>query len=233
MKLKEVETRYSKITEKFPREFILLQGMGCFWKKCTFCDYFYDVSPNPFEINLPVIEKISGELGTLDIINSGSAMELDPQTLDALIHKIEEKNIKEIWFEVHWAYRNMLKNFSEKFKGRNVNFRVGVETFDGNLRKKWNKGIPKEVTPEQIAKYFKSVCLLVGLPEQNLSSVIKDIQIAKKYFKRFVVSVFVKNSTPILPNTELIEQFIKYVYPKIKDDPQVEVLINNTDLGVG
>lgn len=231
--MKEVEVRYSQITEKFPREFILLQGTGCFWKKCIFCDYFHDISQNPFEINSPVIEKITGKFATLDVINSGSAMELDNKTLDALIKKIDEKNINEIWFEVHWAYRHKLKDFSEEFKGRNVNFRAGVETFNGTLRESWNKGIPKDVTPQQIAKYFKSVCLLVGLPGQDLGSVIDDIRIAKKYFKRFVISVFVKNSTKMVPNDSLIKEFMSDIYPKIKNDPQIEILINNTDLRVG
>ena len=72
--MKKVEIRYSKIFEKFPREFILLQGSGCFWKKCKFCDYFEDVSEDPFELNSKVIEKITGEFGILDVINSGSAM---------------------------------------------------------------------------------------------------------------------------------------------------------------
>ena len=40
--------RYSLIHTKMPREFVLLQGMGCKWKKCTFCDYHEDVSENPY-----------------------------------------------------------------------------------------------------------------------------------------------------------------------------------------
>ena len=31
--------RYSLIHTKLPREFVLLQGTGCRWGKCTFCDY--------------------------------------------------------------------------------------------------------------------------------------------------------------------------------------------------
>lgn len=233
IKIKEVEMRYSKIKTKFPRELILLQGTGCFWKKCKFCDYFHDVSEKIAEVNLPVIEKVTGEFKVLDVINSGSAMELDSETLNAIIHKVKEKNIKELWFEAHWDYRNKLKAFAAKFKEVEVNFRTGVETFNSDLRNSWNKGIPESVTPEEISKYFKSVCLLVGLPEQSLEDVIKDIEIAKKYFKKFVLSIFIKNSTNIIPNKKLIFQFKKELYPKIVDDPSVEILINNTDLGVG
>ena len=58
--MEKVQTRYSLITDKFPREFILLQGKGCFWKKCKFCDYYNDISKNPFDINSQVIDKITG-----------------------------------------------------------------------------------------------------------------------------------------------------------------------------
>ena len=38
--------RYSVITDKNPREIVLLRGFGCAWKKCTFCDYHLDCSPD-------------------------------------------------------------------------------------------------------------------------------------------------------------------------------------------
>jgi len=231
--MKEVELRYSKITEKFPRELILLQGKGCFWKKCIYCDYFHDVSPTAYELNSSIIEKVTGNPGVLDVINSGSAMELDKKTLDMIIKIAHDKNIKELWFEVHWIYHKKLKEFANKFEGIKVKYRTGVETFNTSLRKSWNKGIPEFITPEKIAKYFKGVCLLVGTQGQDLDSIIADIKIACNYFEHVVISVFVKNSTSVLPDEELIKKFIEKVYPKIVNNPKIEVLINNTDLGVG
>ena len=73
--------RYSVIHTKMRREFVLLQGRGCRWGKCTFCDYHNDVSGEPFEVNRPVLESVTGVYGVLDVINSGSAMELDECTL--------------------------------------------------------------------------------------------------------------------------------------------------------
>ena len=67
--------RYSLITEKFPREFLLLQGTGCKWAKCTFCDYHSDTSETPFKTNRKVLEQVTGVYGVIDIINSGSAMD--------------------------------------------------------------------------------------------------------------------------------------------------------------
>ncbi len=231
--MKEITSRYSKITEKFPREFILLQGQGCFWKKCRFCDYFEDVSEDPFAVNKPIIEKLTGEFGVVEIINSGSAMELDEKSLDLIIEKVNALNIREIWFEVHWAYRNKLAEFAKKFGDKTVKFRTGIETFNPDLRNFWNKGIKENVTPEEIAKYFSSVNLLVGTEHQTLDDIKNDIEIAEKYFERYMINVFVENDSCIKPNSELINRFLSEIYPNIKDKNNVEISINNTDLGVG
>ncbi len=231
--MEQVQNRYSLITDKFPREFILLQGKGCFWKKCVFCDYYDDVSNNPFEINSEVIDKITGKFGVIDVINSGSTMELDDMTIEKLINKVEERNINEIWLEVHWAYKNKLQEFAKKFKNSKVKFRTGVETFNPKLRSFWNKGIPENVTPEDLSEYFDSVCLLVGTENQSFEDVVYDIKTAKKYFERFMVNVFVPNTTKLKKNNELINRFINEIYPNIKDDPTIEISLNITDLGVG
>ena len=76
--------RYALIEEKFPREFVLLQGTGCRWGKCCFCDYHQNVSENPFEINRSVFLQVTGLHGVLDVINSGSGIELDKATIALL-----------------------------------------------------------------------------------------------------------------------------------------------------
>ena len=150
--------RYSLITEKFPREFLLLQGTGCRWKKCTFCDYYDDASDSPFETNRKVLEQVTGEYGVLDIINSGSAMELDDETIELIKEVVVAKGIKTIWFEAHYMYRNRLDEFARQFAPATVKFRCGVESFDASLRSSWAKGIPASVTAADVAKYFKGVC---------------------------------------------------------------------------
>lgn len=231
--MNEVTVRYSKITEKFPREFILIQGKGCFWKKCKFCDYFEDVSKDSFELNSSVIEQVTGEFGILDVINSGSAMELDTKTIELLINKVKEKKIREIWFEAHWAYRNKLKDFAKKFDGISVKFRTGIETFNTNMRNYWNKGIPENISAKEVSDYFQSVNLLIGVEGQTFDDIVKDIRLADTYFERYIINVFVKNSTSIRPDNNLIRRFLNEVYPNIKNNPKVEILIENTDLGVG
>ena len=90
--------RYALIHTKMPREFVLLQGTGCRWKKCTFCDYHDDVSEHPFSINEPVLRQVTGQYGVLDVINSGSAMELDSETIALIKEVVKEKTKgKKLW----------------------------------------------------------------------------------------------------------------------------------------
>ena len=225
--------RYSLIHTKMPREFVLLQGAGCKWKKCTFCDYHEDVSSTPFAINEPVLRQVTGEYGVLDVINSGSAMELDSETIALIKEVVREKQIHTLWFEAHYMYRKKLKAFAEQFEGVSVKFRCGVETFDVELRDLWKKGIPSSVTPEDIAQYFQGVCLLCCTQGESKEHIMKDIETAKKHFEYFSVNVFCNNSTPVKQDPELAQWFEHEVYPQIKDVDGIEVLMENTDLGVG
>ena len=43
--------RYNQITNKNPREIVLLKGRPCAWGKCRFCDYIEDNSRNLEEMN--------------------------------------------------------------------------------------------------------------------------------------------------------------------------------------
>ena len=225
--------RYSLIHTKMPREFILLQGVGCKWKKCTFCDYHEDVSSNPFAINEPVLRQVTGEYDVLDVINSGSAMELDEETIELIKEVVREKQIHTLWFEAHYMYRKKLKAFAEQFYPAQVKFRCGVETFDVELRDRWKKGIPSSVTPEEIAQHFQGVCLLCCTQGESREHILRDIEIARKHFEYFSVNVFCNNSTPVKQDTDLAQWFAREVYPQIKDVDGIEVLMENTDLGVG
>ena len=225
--------RYALISTKMPREFVLLQGTGCRWKKCTFCDYHDDVSEHPFQVNAPVLRQVTGQYGVLDVINSGSALELDEDTLSLIKEVVKEKHIHTLWFEAHYMYRKKLADFARQFAPVQVKFRCGVETFDAELRDSWKKGIPSSVTPEDIARYFQGVCLLCCTQGESKERIIKDIDIAKKHFEYFSVNVFCNNTTPVQQDAELASWFAREVYPRIKDEEGIEVLMENTDLGVG
>ena len=225
--------RYSLITEKFPREFLLLQGTGCRWAQCTFCDYHSDISESPFETNRKVLEQVTGEFGVIDIINSGSAMELDEETMDLIKDVVKSKGINTIWFEAHYMYRNRLAEFAAQFAPAKVKFRCGVESFDPTLRTGWKKGIAADVTANDVAKYFNGVCLLCCTVGDSKERIVGDIATAKKYFEYFSVNLFCNNSTVVKRDEELALWFVKELYPALKEDKQIEVLIENSDLGVG
>lgn len=225
--------RYALIHTKMPREFVLLQGTGCRWRKCTFCDYHQDVSENPFTLNESVLRQVSGHYGVLDVINSGSALELDDDTIALINQVVKEKQIHTLWFEAHYMYRKKLADFASRFAPANVKFRCGVETFDPTLREEWKKGIPASVTPEDVAKYFQGVCLLCCTEGESKERIFNDIRIAREHFEYFSVNVFCNNSTSVKQDSELAGWFAREVYPQIKDVDGIEVLMENTDLGVG
>ncbi len=225
--------RYAQIDKKFPREFVLLQGTGCRWGRCTFCDYHTDTSTTPYTINREVLSQVSGKHGVLDVINSGSGIELDHDTISLLQQIVVEKGIKTIWFEMHYMYHHKLQEFARLFAPAQVKFRCGIESFDGALRQQWNKGIPLDVTAEDVAKYFDGVCLLCCTIGDSTQRIVNDIATARRHFEYTSVNVFNNNSTAVKQDVELARWFRNEIYPMLVDDERIEVLIENTDLGVG
>lgn len=227
--------RYSVIRGNFPREFLLLQGTGCRWGKCTFCDYHGDTSATPFSVNREVLEQVTGKYGVLDIINSGSAMELDPDTLAMIRQVAIGKGIHTLWFEVHYMYRHRLAAFARQFHPLTVKFRCGVETFSPTLRANWHKGIPPHVTPEDIARHFQGLCLLccTETPGDTRERLLRDIDLAERHFEYYSVNVFCPNTTALRRNDDMLRWFLAEVYPTLQKSSKAEVLIDNTDLGVG
>ena len=225
--------RYAVIHTVMPREFVLLQGKGCKWKQCTFCDYHTDVSANPYAVNSEVLTSVTGVYGVLDVINSGSAMELDEQTIEEIQRVVKEKNIHTLWFEAHYMYRHKLTKFAEQFEGVEVKFRCGIESFDSALREQWKKGVAAAVTVEDVAKYFQGVCLLCCTEGDSKERIIRDIALAEQYFEYASVNVFCENTTQVQRDDDLAKWFVQEVYPELIQSKKIEILINNTDLGVG
>ena len=191
------------------------------------------MSDNPFAVNREVLAQVQGVYGVLDVINSGSAMELDEQTVKMIKNVVKEKKIHTLWFEAHYMYKNQLAKFAEQFEGIKVKFRCGVETFDGRLREQWKKGIAASVTAEDVAKYFQGVCLLCCTNGDSQERILRDISLAEQYFEYASVNVFCENTTAIKRDEELVKWFVDEVYPMLKQSKKIEILINNTDLGVG
>ena len=130
-------------------------------------------------------------------------------------------------------YRHTLTEFAALFPTARVKFRCGVETFDTTLRNQWKKGIPSDVTPEDIANHFQGVCLLCGTEGDTVGRIARDIDIALGLFEYMSVNLFCDNTTPIKADPQFQGQFIAELYPRIKENPRIEILLRNTDLGVG
>jgi hypothetical protein len=57
--------------------------------------------------------------------------------------------------------------------------------------------------------------------------------LAEQYFEYASVNVFCENSTTVKQDDTLTQWFVAELYPQLKEAKTIEVLINNTDLGVG
>ena len=226
--------RYSKITRKNTREIVLLKAFPCAWGKCAFCDYIDDNSRDEaamVALNHQVLENVTGEFGVLEVINSGSCFELPRATLEEIREIIRAKNIRRLFFESHWMYRRHLEKMKQ-FMGVPITFKIGVETFDYDFRQNYLNKNADFKTPQEVARYFDSPCIMVGIKGQTKDMIDRDIEIMKTYFKLGTVNVYTNNTTPVVKDDALIAWF-REKYRYLDDDPAVEVLYENTDFGVG
>lgn len=227
--------RYSRILDKNQREITLLKSRPCKWGLCSFCDYIDDNCSDDkdiIEFNRNILSNVTGEFRSLEIINSASVFELPDECLKDIKDIVIEKGIEKLYFESHYSYRNRLSEITDYFKGVDITFKCGIETFDNDFRNKFLKKGVYFNDYNEVAKYFKSICLLVGIQGQTKEMITKDIEIMQNYFERGCINIYVENSTPIKRDDEIIDWF-KGTYSYLDTHENVEILWNNTDFGVG
>ncbi|MDE5964473.1 MAG: radical SAM protein [Eubacterium sp.] len=228
--------RYSVIKEKNPREIVLLRGRGCVYKKCTFCDYHTDRCNDDeenYQLNHLVLSSVTGQYGNLEVINSGSVFELDGKTLGEIKHLCKEKGITTIHFESHYLYNDKIPALRQIFEGFDLKMKLGLETFDYDFRENvLNKGI-KERAPDIIADNFDEANFLFGINGQSEQSMLKDIELGLEHFERICINIMCNNSTGIKPDRDVIKVFMDRLYPVYRNNDRMDILINNTDFGVG
>ncbi|MGN0477621.1 MAG: radical SAM protein [Ruminococcus sp.] len=230
--------RYSVIKNKNPREIVLLRGSGCKWRRCTFCDYHLDFSLNDeenYKLNCDVLSKVKGIYKRLEVINSGSFCDLDNKTMDKILEVCKCNGITNLHFECHYLHRDEVPAIKEMFSKENIAVKIksGVETFDIPFREEVMKKGFESASPTDIAKYADEVCLLFGLKGQTEQSMTSDIETGLKYFERVCVNIMNENTTPVKPDNEVIKIFAKNIAPKYIDNNRVDILMENTDFGVG
>ena len=212
----------------------MLKGSPCKWGKCSFCDYIEDNSTDAAKnhsINHEVLQRVTGEYGVLEVINSGNIFELPEETLFLIKEITESKHIHTLYFESHWIYRKKLQAMRDFFGIRTI-VKTGLESFHREFREEvLNKGFHFNEIHE-LKSYFDSVCLMVGIEGQTKAMIDSDIHLAMDNFDHFTVNVFVNNSTPVKADQTLVKWF-EQEYHWLNDLHKCDVLWSNTDFGVG
>ena len=226
--------RYSEILDKRPREIVLLKGRPCVWGRCAFCDYIEDNSSDEMEcnsVNEEVLSHVTGRYRELEVINSGSVFELPTDTLNRIRDVVKDREIEKLSFESHWIYRLRLAEMRSFFHVP-ITFKCGIETFDDDFRNRvLKKGITFD-TLHEVAKYFNSVCILVGILGQTRQMIERDVDILLNNFEYGCINVFNENNTCVKRDDELVSWF-RQEYGFVEALPNVDVLFDNTDFGVG
>lgn len=227
--------RYNVITNKFPREIVLLRSYPCKWGRCFFCDYIDDNMSNEDAMiaeNKAILEHVKGTYGVLEVINSASVFELPRGTWAHIKETCEAKGIHTVAFEAYYNYKERLQEVRDFFAPLEVTFKCGVESFDEEFRNGYLQKNIHFTSPQEVADHFDTICLLVGIKGQTREMIDEDIRIGKAYFKRLCINVFVNNTTLVKRDDELVA-YLEEHYRHLDDDPQVEMLWHNTDFGVG
>ena len=182
------------------------------------------------DINLEVLKNVTGEFGVLEVIDSASVFDLTEATLREIKRVVEEKNIRHLFFEAHWIYRNKLDEMRDFFKVP-ITFKTGIETFDNDFREKVLKKGADFKDYREVKKYFDSPCIMVGIKGQTREMIDRDMEIIKE-FSHATVNIFMNNLTEIKRDDELVKWFVeKYSY--LEEDPHIDILFEITDFGVG
>lgn len=216
----------------------MLRGSGCAWRRCRFCSYHLDFSKDTaanFALNQQVLSQVTGQYHKLEVVNSGSFTDLDEQTLLCIEETCQKKAVAQLHFECHWMHRDAVAAFRSRLaqKGISLKLKTGVETFDRLFRECYlDKGIDTD-SPLEIANYFEEACLLQGLPGQTKESMERDIETGLAYFERICVNIMSKNNCPVQPDPAVIRIFQTELYPKYKDHPRIDILLDNTGFGIG
>lgn len=114
----------------------MFKGFFCIWGKCFFCDYIddnFNLEEEMNKLNLKVLKNVIGKYGVFEVINFGSCFELFKDILEKIKCIIKEKNIKKLFLESYWFYKNRFKEMREYFEIFVV-FKIGVEIFDNDFR---------------------------------------------------------------------------------------------------
>ena len=169
----------------------------------------------------------------MEVINSGSVFELDKNTLDYIKEICRRKNIGTLHFESHYLYRDRIPKLRQDFSDFTLKMKLGLETFDFDFRERVLKKGIDEADPKIISRNFEEANFLFGIKGQTKETMERDISLGLEFYRRICINIMCKNTTSIVPDKKVISDFMTLLYPKYKDNERIDILINNTDFGVG
>src|SRR5699024_2846005 len=105
---------------------------------------------------------------------------------------VEEKNIKHLFFEAHYIYKDRLDEIREYFNVP-ITFKIGIETFDNDFRNNVLKKGAYFEDYREVEKYFDSPCIMVGIKGQSKEMIDRDMEIIQNHFERATVNIFEEN----------------------------------------
>jgi hypothetical protein len=223
--------RYGIVTEKLPREVVLLQSIGgCSYGKCAYCDYKDDYAPTALSaiaVNRAALDNVTGTSSVLEVLNSASFSELPADNILDIFDICQKHSINTLITEQYWAFRGAIPRYKTMFGriGVDIKFICGVETFDENYRENvLKKGMPN-VSAEKIALYYSWVNLLFGITGQSLDKLKQDIDMAFSLFERVNLCIFENNTTNLKRDNRLInELYNSAFFAELKNNPRIEIL---------
>jgi hypothetical protein len=227
--------RYTKYAGHHPREVVLLKGLPCIWGRCSFCDYIDDNTTDQELIRRVADEclgQVTGELGRLQVVNSGSIQELPLSVRRQIRDLLAAKKITQFFTESYWAYR---KDFAatRAFFGVDTRLFLGVETFDDRLRNGVLNKSMHWAGPDEVAALTDSICLMVGFKGQTPGTIRRDVDLLMSKFKYGIINLFTENRFSAELMDPEIKAWFREEFAWLADAPNVDVFWRNTDLGVG
>jgi len=184
--------------------------------------------------NREVVSKITGKYGILEVYNSGSIFELPVATLFELQDKIRKASINKVIAEAHWFYRRRFEEMKKFFGIEETVIKVGVETFNNNLREKYMKKGMGRVSPEEIRSFTNGINLLVGFRGQTKEMIENDMEIACRLFDYIDVNILDEKYVPNLGviDERIIEWFLKN-FTYLEQRPNFRIFRKVDDSGIG
>ena len=61
----------------------------------------------------------------------------------------------------------------------------------------------------------------------------RDVETALTYFQRVCINIMTPNGSSLQPDDTVISIFARELYPLYAENPRIDILMENTDFGVG